>query len=251
MFNSIPLYQDLENNYSDISVPPPEMNCFENRKDRKKFIRKTFGYFLASILTTFASCLAFRFTDSTNFVMSEAGQALTVLSVVTTFIAIFSVICCNHLLKRSPTKYIIYGLFTIGMSYTIGSSMVLIKGDILIAAIIITSGTTTALTLYAITTESDFTDYGGYYCVILVGLILTGFINIFLHNTILQIIISSIGAITFSCLIVYDVQMIVAQKHIKYKYELDDYIFAAMSLYLDVINFFLYVLQLLTITDQN
>jgi FtsH-binding integral membrane protein len=45
--------------------------------------------------------------------------------------------------------------------------------------------------------------------------------------------------------------MILGQKHIKYKYSIDDYILAAMSLYLDVINMFLYIIQFLTLTSSD
>lgn len=45
--------------------------------------------------------------------------------------------------------------------------------------------------------------------------------------------------------------MIVAHKHVKYRYSIDDSIFAAMSLYLDAINFFMYLLQCLMLTSDN
>ena len=66
----------------------------------------------------------------------------------------------------------------------------------------------------------------------------------FIKNNIYNIIYSSLGAIIFSFYIVYDTQLIIGGKHKKYQYNQDEYIFAALNLYLDIINLFLYILDL-------
>ena len=245
----------INDNYSQHTdqtehINQPIFDCFEDKKERRKFIRKTFGLFLLSILSTFGTCLAFKYTSgSTNFVKSEAGQALTVISLVSTLITMFITMCCDNLLRKSPIKYIIYTLFTFGISWSVGISVVYVKSNILIAAMLITTGTTTTLILYSLVTTTDFTGYTEYYLVGIVGILLTVIINIFLQNSILQLLISGFGCILFSFMIIYDVQMIVAQKHIKYKFSLNDSVLAAMSLYIDVVNLFFYILDFLILTD--
>ena len=244
------IYQDYDTNLYNINQPI--FDCFEDKKERRKFIRKTFGFFLLSILSTFGSCLAFKYTSgSMNFVKSEAGQAITVISLVSTIIIMFITMCCDNLLRKSPIKYIIYTIFTFGISWSVGVSAIYVKSNILIAAILITTGTTTTLTLYSLITTSDFTGYTEYYIVGLVAIILTGTINIFLQNSVLQLLITGFGCLLFSFMIIYDVQMIVAQKHIKYKFSLDDSVLAAMSLYIDTVNLFIYILDFLTLTDRS
>lgn len=51
----------------------------------------------------------------------------------------------------------------------------------------------------------------------------------------------SVGALIFSLYIVYDTQMMMGGKH-KYSLSPEEYIFAALNLYLDIINLFRYVL---------
>jgi protein lifeguard len=41
---------------------------------------------------------------------------------------------------------------------------------------------------------------------------------------------------------VYDAQLIFGGKHRKYQFGIDDYVFASLSLYLDIINLFLIIL---------
>ena len=53
----------------------------------------------------------------------------------------------------------------------------------------------------------------------------------------------SVGALIFSLYIVYDTQMMMGGKH-KYSLSPEEYIFAALNLYLDIINLFLYLLSI-------
>lgn len=227
-------------------------DCFEDKKERKKFIKKTLCLFLLGILSTFGTSLGFRSTNgSKNLIESEIGQALTVISFVSTITTVFITMCCDYLLRRPKIKYIIYLFFIFGVSWTIGITSIFIKSSLLIAAILITTGITTTLTLYSLISTSDFTGYTEYYVVGLFAIILTGTINVFLQNSFLQLLITGFGCIVFSFMIIYDIQMIIAQKHIKYKFTLDDSVLAAISLYIDTVNLFIYILQFLTLTDKN
>ena len=114
----------------------------------------------------------------------------------------------------------------------------------MIQAIGITGIITVFLTIYACQTIYDFTDKEGYLISILLGIILIGMINIFVINSVLENIYTGLGAIIFSCFIVYDTQLIIGEKHYKYSYSINDYVFAAISIYLDIINLFIYILQL-------
>ena len=57
----------------------------------------------------------------------------------------------------------------------------------------------------------------------------------------------SVGALIFSLYIVYDTQMMMGGKH-KYSLSPEEYIFAALNLYLDIINLFRYVLIIVGIS---
>jgi FtsH-binding integral membrane protein len=247
------MYPSTENeNLSNNPYIVGTFDDFEDKTVRKSFIRKTFTYFFSSILVTLSSCILFKFIpECSKFAYTETGQALYTVSMITNFMSIFTLICCGDLARKSPQKYILYYLFTFSLSYLIGMSVIRIPNDIVVSAILITTGITFNLTVYAIFTKSDFTDLSGYLIAVLMGIIITSIVNLFLHNSILQIMIAGAGSILFSCFIVYDVQMIVGNKHIKYKYNKDDYIFAALNLYLDVINLFLYVMECLTLSNSN
>jgi len=236
---------NIPNNYSSFDQ-------FEDKRLRKKFVRKTLFTFSLSLFTTLGFCIGFKnLPNANNFIKSEIGEALYILSVSTTFLTMFVCLCCEDLLRKSPSKYIIYSLFVLAVSYSLGITSLYIRGDILYISIIITTGTTTSLILYSFIATTDFTEYYTYVVAIFMCLIFIGIVNIFFNNTIIQVIISGGGALVFACFIIFDMQMFLGQKHIKYKYSIDDFILAAMSLYLDVINMFLYIIQFLTLTSSE
>lgn len=51
------------------------------------------------------------------------------------------------------------------------------------------------------------------------------------------------GALIFSMYIVYDIQLMMGGNH-KYSISPEEYIFASLSLYLDIINLFMYILMI-------
>ena len=51
------------------------------------------------------------------------------------------------------------------------------------------------------------------------------------------------GALIFSLYIIYDTQLMMGGKH-KYSLDPEEYVFAALNIYLDVINLFLYILMI-------
>jgi len=104
---------------------------------------------------------------------------------------------------------------------------------------------TVGLTVYAFTTETDVTVHGGILFILgslFLGLIIVG---IFVQSTIFSIIVSSLGCLLFGFYIVYDVQLILGTK--SEMFSLDDYIVAALSLYIDVINLFIQILELVSL----
>jgi len=97
-----------------------------------------------------------------------------------------------------------------------------------------------SLAAYATVTKRDFSGMGKYLFIALIVLIIAGIANIFLKLPALVILFSIVAIVIFSLYIVYDVQQIVNGGE-------TSYISATLSLYLDIINIFQNLLQLLGI----
>ena len=59
----------------------------------------------------------------------------------------------------------------------------------------------------------------------------------------MRLVFAIIGAIIFSLYIVFDTQMMMGGNH-KYSISPEEYIFAAIAIYLDILNIFLYILRI-------
>merc|ERR1712146_858589 len=105
--------------------------------------------------------------------------------------------------------------------------------DEILFAVAITLGVSAALILFASQTKVDFTSKGMYLYASLWVLILLGMITPFYSGP---------GALIFSLYMVYDAQLIFGGKHRKYQFDIDDYVFASLALYLDIVNLFLIIL---------
>ena len=85
---------------------------------------------------------------------------------------------------------------------------------------------------------------GGILVCILFGLMIFGIVMIFVpYNKYLQMVYGGAGALIFSLYLVYDTQLMLGGKH-KYALSPEEYIFAALNIYLDVINLFMYILMI-------
>ena len=104
-----------------------------------------------------------------------------------------------------------------------------------------------ALSLWGYTTQRDLSGMGSFLMMGVIGIMLAMLVNIFLKSTQLDFIISCIGVLCFAGLTAYDTQKI------KEMYEVNDdgtvsgrkAVMGALSLYLDFINLFLFLLRLI------
>ena len=101
------------------------------------------------------------------------------------------------------------------------------------------------LTIFALQTKIDFTAMGGVLLVAVLCLMMFGlFMWFFPNNKTVNIVYASLGAFIFACYIIFDTQLMMGGKH-KYSVDPEEYIFASLNLYLDIINLFLFILSII------
>jgi uncharacterized protein len=114
-------------------------------------------------------------------------------------------------------------------------------------AFLVTAGTFAAMSLYGYTTKRDLTAIGSFLFMGLIGLLLAMVVNFFLASPAVDFAISVIGVLIFTGLTAWDTQKI------KEMYRAGDpdavsgrkAVMGALSLYLDFINLFLFLLRFL------
>jgi hypothetical protein len=110
----------------------------------------------------------------------------------------------------------------------------------------ITAASFAALSLYGYTTRRDMSAMGSFLIMGVFGLIIASLVNLFLHSAGLQWALSILGVGIFAGLTAYDTQAIKANYYAGGAWEVAEKksIFGALTLYLDFINMFQFLLML-------
>merc|ERR1719316_1811256 len=152
--------------------------------------------------------------------------------------------CCTELARKVPYNYMFLLLVTVCEAVIVGMISAMYTTQSVIIVLALTAAIFCSLTIYAFTTKADFAGMGGYLYAALMGMFFTSLLCFFFPCPMMQKLLGGFGAILFSCYIVYDTQLICGGKHKKHQFGVDDYVFAALNIYLDIINLFLYLMSL-------
>lgn len=111
----------------------------------------------------------------------------------------------------------------------------------------VTAGTFAAMAFVGYVTKRDLSKMGSILMMALIGLIIATVVNIFLKNSMFELVISGIGVLIFTGLTAYDTQKIKLMLHQAESEEVAKKlsVIGALTLYLDFINLFLYLLRFL------
>jgi len=212
---------------------------------RQTFISKVYSVvWLQLVFTSVFIGICNQVKPVSDFMISQNGQALATISMMGLFIMIIMLFCSERLIK-GPWACVYTSIFTILMTFMIGIVGVVYDSQTLLLGGLSTLGIFSGLTIYAWQTKYDYTQFGNYLLVALLGLIIFGMFSVFIPGHIGHIVYSSAGAVIFSFYIIYDTQLIIGGNNRRIQYSVDDYALASISLYLDVVNLFLTILELL------
>ena len=147
------------------------------------------------------------------------------------------------------TVQTLFWLFCAAMGASLTNIFLIYTSTSIVRVFFITAATFASMSLYGYTTKSDLSRWGSFLMMGLIGVIIASVVNMFLHSTGMQFIISIAGVLVFTGLTAYDTQRIKAT-YIQYAYaEGTDQaakrsVYDALGLYLNFINLFMLLLQL-------
>lgn len=109
---------------------------------------------------------------------------------------------------------------------------------------LVTAAMFLTMAVYGYFTRADLSSMGSFLFMALIGLIIAGILNTFFHNGVFELLIAGAGVIIFTLLTAYDVQKL---KMLSYQLQGEDAskiaVLGALTLYLDFVNLFIYMLR--------
>jgi len=212
---------------------------------RAGFITKVYGILSAQLLLTALMASPFVFSESMKAFVKTQGLPLVIGVTVLNIVFLCAMICpcgCEKNMRTFPQNYLLLGGFTITEGVLVGVVCSFYTVGSVLFAVFATSVLVGGLTAYAMYTKTDFTGMGAYLFAGMLVLMMFGFFCMFLPFPFMHKVYCSLGILLFSFYLIFDTQMMMGKGELKIG--VDDYVFAALQLYIDIIQLFLYILQL-------
>jgi FtsH-binding integral membrane protein len=218
-------------------APAPATTQIRTGVERATLARRTYGLVFLSVLVTMGG-VAFAGTQPG---LMQAVLAHPFLS----FLAVLAPLLLAQMNARSfPRNVILTLLFTFVEGVFISPFLYLMQQQAPGAvgqAGILTFSAFGALSLYGLTSRRDFSAWGSFLTVGLLVLIVALIINSFVASVGASLWLSAVGVLIFSGLLVFDTWRFMRSG----RFGPDDYVFAAVQIYLDLLNMFMFILSLL------
>uniref|UniRef100_A0A8C1E494 Glutamate receptor, ionotropic, N-methyl D-aspartate-associated protein 1b (glutamate binding) n=1 Tax=Cyprinus carpio carpio TaxID=630221 RepID=A0A8C1E494_CYPCA len=213
----------------------------DNEAIRRLFIRKVFSVLSLQLAVTCGFVALFTFEPHVKlFVMQNAWTYW--VGYIVFLVPYIVILCCGEFRRKHPWNLISLSILTLAMSYMVGVISSFYDTDIVMMAIGITVLVCFTVIVFSLQTKYDFTSCYGVLFVCFIVMLFFGILCIFLYNRILDLIFASVGALIFTCFLAVDTQLLLGNKSLSLSPE--EHVFAALNLYLDIIQIFLYILRI-------
>lgn len=201
------------------------------------YLRMTGGLLVTALVALMANSAGF-----TNYMMANRGTSLLLFVAE---IALVIAISARITKMKSSTAALLFYLFAIVNGLALSAIFIAYTGGTLVKTFFITAGTFGAMSIFGYTTKQDLSRMGSLLYMALWGLIICTLVNLFTQSSTFDWIISIAGVAIFIGLTAWDTKQIKQMAQIMPASSAGHLAtLGALSLYLDFINLFLYLLRI-------
>jgi len=219
------------------------ISSFSDKSVRQGFIKKVYAILFVQLLVSIAIVCLFVLYKPVNYYVKR-NSAMFISAWVMTIVLMIAISCCESVRRSFPLNFILLGAFTLCEGYLVGVVSAHYQVDEVLLAMGIVAVVTLGITIFAFQTKYDFTMMGGCLFVLVIVLFCFGILTIFFYSKILRLVYACLGALVFGLYLVFDTQIMLGGNR-KLAISPEEYIFAALNLYVDIIMLFLYLLQII------
>ena len=189
------------------------------------------------------------------YVASNAGLLYTIFSskglfwgIIIAELALVFILSARIMKMSFATAGIMFVAYSVLNGITMASIFAVFTMESIASAFFVTAGMFGVMSFLGFTVKKDLGSFGSFFFMALVGLIIASVVNVFLGSSVLYWVVTYVGVLLFVGLTAYDTQKI---KHMLMEYgdDVNDQtqklaLLGSLSLYLDFINLFLYLLRI-------
>jgi FtsH-binding integral membrane protein len=224
----------------------------------RAYMLRVYNWMASGLLLTGIIALAISQTSLMNAfypLVQTAGGDLVYRPTLLAYAAIFSPMVFVLVLSFGVNKLstqaaqALFWAFCATMGASLTSIFVVYTQGSISAVFFVTAGTFAGTSLFGYVTKTDLTKFGSFLIMGLIGILIAMLVNFFLHSAALQFAVSILGVLIFTGLTAYDTQRIKTdylQYGASYGVAMAGKrsVYDALTLYLNFINLFMFLLQL-------
>ncbi|KAJ3595162.1 hypothetical protein NHX12_004466 [Muraenolepis orangiensis] len=218
---------------------------------RHAFIRKVYMILASQLLVTTAIVAVFVFVNPVR-VFVQQNPAIYWTSFGVYFVTHLVLVCCKGPRRKFPWNVILLFIFTLALSFMTGTISSHYDTKSVFMALGITAVVCIVVTVFCFQTKVDFTKCQGLFCVLGIVMLVTGIITTvvlsFKYMPWLHMLYAAMGAIVYTLFLAYHTQLLIGNR--KHSISPEEYVFAALSIYVDIVQIFLMLLQLIGVARR-
>lgn len=212
----------------------------------RSYMLSVYNYMASGVLLT--GIIAMLFAPYAQGVLVQPdGQGMSLLGWIVTLSPLAFVFAMSFGVNRmrTSTLQLLFWAFAAVMGLSMSTLFIVFTGVSIAQTFFATAAAYVALSLYGYTTKRDLSGFGTFLIMGVVGILVAMLINLFLQSSALALAISAIGVLLFAGLTAYDTQRIKSMYFYVQGTEMmgKTVIMGALSLYLDFINMFQFLLS--------
>ncbi|MEN8188117.1 MAG: Bax inhibitor-1/YccA family protein [Bacteroidota bacterium] len=230
----------MENNITN-----PNQNPIEISQSIPAYLTKVYNWMAVALLVT--GLVAYFTAGSEMLIQVIIGNRILFFGLLIGEILLVGYISKVIHKISSHTATLLFLLYAILNGLTFAVIFLVYTSESISSTFLITAGTFGAMSAYGYFTKNDLTKIGSLAMMALIGIIIASIVNMFFHNEMMYWIITYLGVAIFVGLTAYDTQKLKAIAANGFSDEENmekSAIIGALTLYLDFINLFLFLLRI-------
>ena len=239
-------------NEKDLASIIKEQESGINVRERERYMPMAFSVLMRKVYVWMSLALVITgftafYVAHSNFVFSLLSSPALLWGLIIAELALVIGLSAAINKLSLPVATIMFVAYSIINGITLSSIFLIYTASSITQVFFITAGTFAAMAFIGYTTKTDLTSLGKYLFMGLIGIIIATLVNLFFHNDMVTTVVSYLGVLIFVGLTAYDSQKI---KEMCSSFEYADAnaqklaLLGSLTLYLDFINLFLYLLRI-------
>ena len=215
----------------------------------RRHMLSIYNYMASGVLLTGIVALLFARSGLAASIMMGGG-ILSWIIILSPLAIVFAMSFGANRFSTATLQLMFWGFATL-MGLSMSTIFLVYTGQSIATTFFATAGAFAGLSLFGYTTKKDLSGFGSFLIMGVVGILIAMVVNMFLQSSVLQMVVSVLGVLIFAGLTAYDTQRLKMQY---YQLAGTDFagkaiVLGALSLYLDFINMFQFLLSFMGSRD--